>query len=417
METVLNLSACRKLFVSSIIFVLCSFALTGKAYNENKLIECWQDFVTKYKIAAPERKFCIDQLTLLERQIELLKESDNYSLEKDESNSKIQESIDLLLFHTHEALTGAKINDFDNYSKECTLLIASMNSFILFSMESDHETSLIFVELLTIISFLCIVLVLAGASFLKNRNSIVSLAEKNKEEKLLTKTIVQVQENERNRIARDLHDTVIQNTRLVLLFARELESLEIFQKAHEGRGLDLIQKIKKLEEQNMRDIRDIIRNLTPPELANTHISKLISEHMQNIIADGIKLKLYVETSESFRELEKSLATEQKLHIFRIIQESVNNAIKHSNADEISVIVRSETKALVFVVSDNGCGIKNSTIQKNKERQVDTIATGTHLGLYGMKSHAAILNADFSIKSTEDTGTQVLLKVPVKIITG
>lgn len=74
-----------------------------------------------------------------------------------------------------------------------------------------------FIELLEIISILCLVFILFLLSYIKSREKNRNLEEQNRKERLVTETITQVQENERSRISRDLHDTVTQDIRTALL--------------------------------------------------------------------------------------------------------------------------------------------------------------------------------------------------------
>lgn len=272
-----------------------------------------------------------------------------------------------------------------------------------------------FIELLSIISFLCLTFVLFLLSYIKNKDKNRSLEEQNKKERLVTETITQVQENERSRISRDLHDTVTQDIRTALLYTHKLnESKDLSEEQK-----NLLQKIQKIEEENLKNIRNIIRNLTPSEIESASITQLLSELCENTNeSGGIECKFYAETS----ELLAKITTEQKLHIFRIVQESINNAIKHSKASEISVIMREENSAnsdyqrgLLFLVSDDGIGMSETTKANVKENEdkvsEDIISENTHLGIKGMKSRAALLNASLEIKSDTETGTRIKLFLP------
>ena len=265
-----------------------------------------------------------------------------------------------------------------------------------------------FIELLSIISILCFVFILFLLSYIKSREKNRNLEEQNRKERLVTETITQVQENERSRISRDLHDTVTQDIRTALLYAHKLGESKNLSEDEKS----LLQKIQKIEEENLKNIRNIIRNLTPSEIESASITQLLSELCENTSErSGIACKFYAEET----ELLSKITTEQKLHIFRIVQESINNAIKHAKASEVSVIVRKEndsadakSQGLLFMISDDGSGF--SPIQEESQ---DIISQSTRLGIKGMKSRAALLGAKLEIKSDEETGTQVKLFLPVK----
>lgn len=265
-----------------------------------------------------------------------------------------------------------------------------------------------FIELLSIISILCLAFILFLLSYIKSREKNRNLEEQNRKERLVTETITQVQENERSRISRDLHDTVTQDIRTALLYAHKLGESKNLSEDEKS----FLQKIQKIEEENLKNIRNIIRNLTPSEIESAFITQLLSELCENTTErSGIACKFYAEET----ELLSKITTEQKLHIFRIIQESINNAIKHAKASEVSVIVRKEndgagakSQGLLFMISDDGSGF--SPIQEESQ---DIISQSTRLGIKGMKSRAALLGAKLEIKSDEETGTQVKLFLPVK----
>lgn len=265
-----------------------------------------------------------------------------------------------------------------------------------------------FIELLSIISILCLAFIFFLLSYIKSREKNRNLEEQNRKERLVTETITQVQENERSRISRDLHDTVTQDIRTALLYAHKLGESKNLSEGEKN----LLQKIQKIEEENLKNIRNIIRNLTPSEIESASITQLLSELCENTTErSGIACKFYAEET----ELLSKITTEQKLHIFRIVQESINNAIKHAKASEVSVIVRKEndsadakSQGLLFMISDDGSGF--SPIQ---EESKDIISQSTRLGIKGMKSRAALLGAKLEIKSDEETGTQVKLFLPMK----
>lgn len=269
-----------------------------------------------------------------------------------------------------------------------------------------------FVELLSIISFLCIAFVLFLLSYIRGREKNRSLEEQNKKERLVTETITNVQENERSRISRDLHDTVTQDIRTALIYTHKLMDSSNLSEEQKT----LLDKIQKLEEQNLRNIRNIIRNLTPSQIESASITQLLSELCENINQSGeLQCKFYAQDTPLFNKI----TTEQKLHIFRIIQESITNAVKHSGASEISVIAREEkdlnqkATGLLFMISDDGVGISEAdTGSKDSASSGDLISQSTHLGIKGMKSRATLLGAKLEIKSGRETGTQVKLFLKV-----
>lgn len=357
------------------------------------VLNVWQNFTNSYE----EKNLSAADFEKLIYELKLFRNSDGYIIETDGSKSKLALSVDMTIIHAENALTAKQRNDINSFTAETSELFMSMNEFLIHMVRTEVAFVRPFVVLLAGISFLCIFLVFGALAYSKKRREAQILLEKNRQEALVTKTIARVQENERNRISRDLHDTVIQDSRTVLLYARELEK-----NIPES---ELVSKIRLLEERNMLNIRSIIRNLTPPEIENADFALLLSEFAGNVKeSSGIECKFYSESS----DLLKNLTSEQKLHIFRIIQESVNNSIKHAHPTEISIIVRRDENNLVFVISDDGRGIKPGSTESPAK---DDVHTNTHLGIKGMKSRAVILGAELFIRSNEESGTQIKLCLP------
>lgn len=110
-----------------------------------------------------------------------------------------------------------------------------------------------------------------------------------------------------------------------------------------------------------------------------------------------------------------------------MQESVNKSIKHANPSQISIIAREEKcsagKSLVFIASDDGCGIKNNSISSRQyseaprptfsEASKNFLNETTHLGIRGMKSRATIIGEEITIKSDGETGILIKLTLPIK----
>ena len=167
-------------------------------------------------------------------------------------------------------------------------------------------------------------------------------------------------------------------------------------------------RIEKIESQNLINIRNIIRNLTPPEIENSDLRNLLNEYSCSITkSSGIKCTFFAEDDIDFKRFNNF----QKLNIFRIIQEAVNNSIKHADATEINLLVRkksSSSQTLIFFISDDGQGF-NSSRQKFSGTE-DLLAQSTHLGLAGMNNRAQLINAKLDIYSDEDCGTEIRFEI-------
>lgn len=260
-----------------------------------------------------------------------------------------------------------------------------------------------FWKITRIILFVLVLFIFSTIFLTFNYNNAKQRAKRQKE---YNNRIIKVQEEERERLSRELHDTVTQDIRTSLLYVRNLKEKQGYAQAEER---ELIEKIENLETQNLINIRNIIQNLTPPEIETCSLQNLLAEYCNNISQmTDIKCTFYAEKGIHFEKF----SSIQKLNIFRIIQESTTNAIKHADATEINIIVRKESENssnLVFFISDDGHGFTEKIPPLQND---DIINQSTHLGLQGMKIRAQILNARLDILSDEECGTEIRVVVPM-----
>ena len=197
-----------------------------------------------------------------------------------------------------------------------------------------------------------------------------------------------VQEKERQRIARELHDSTVQNL-THLVHSIELGSLYI--------DKDPIQAKLELQtcNENLKkcidDIRDIIFDLRPMSFDDLGFAKCLQDYIQN-------LKLHYSSISFDYDMEEFVIklTEQKqLVLFRIIQEAIQNAIKHSNTDKIELHMKhlKEEKCQISII-DFGNGFINCESEEN------------HIGLSIMKERAKLIHAQLNIISELQCGTTI-----------
>ena len=204
-------------------------------------------------------------------------------------------------------------------------------------------------------------------------------------------------ETDRQRIAKDLHDTSLQNLTAVV-HKVELASMYINQDPIRAKmELSIItDSIKEI----INEIRDTIFELRPMsfddlgfrELLDSYLEKIIKNKNINIIFDKYTLN----------SNEQSIL----IFIFRVIKECISNSIKHSKCDEIHISIDdSDEKNLYLQVIDNGTGfdVEEKNLEKNK-----------HFGLIIMKERVKLMQGDIDIKSDKN-GTQVKIMLPINNI--
>ena len=205
-------------------------------------------------------------------------------------------------------------------------------------------------------------------------------------EEILRNTIT-AQEKERKRIAQDLHDEVGAMLSVVKLNVGRIEK-----KSEEEIAKKLAAETKTYLDDVITQVRRISRSLLPPSLEKLGLFFAIEE-LANWVnkADQLKIECW-KSGEQFR-----FDTKKELAVFRIVQELLNNAIKHSGASVIQINARfSPNNNLLISVTDNGKGFEL------KEKMV------TGLGLKNLESRSQIMGAKFKLKSSPSFGTTAII---------
>ena len=281
---------------------------------------------------------------------------------------------------------------------------AIINYLSQINSDFTYSSKILTIVLLISVAF-CVAIIWVSLSHVKTTKEKNILKDKVLENEFITKTIVQVQEKERERISRDLHDTVLQDIRAEQLFLDKLKKI-ISSKEKDEELENVLEKIDFLGKSSLKNTSMIVKNLVPPEVEMEDFMRSLNDLVHNFQnTREIQCSFYTNSN----VLLKKLDIEQKTHIYRIVQEAMTNAAKHANPTEINVVVREdlENNLINFFITDDGCGFNNKTVKEIG------IEKSTKLGLKGMESRAIILNGTLDIHSDEETGTHIKLVVPVE----
>jgi two-component system NarL family sensor kinase len=208
------------------------------------------------------------------------------------------------------------------------------------------------------------------------------------QEKMLLATL-ESQENERQRLSRDLHDSIglMLSTIRVIVHARQ-----------EQQGNTATDQLKTMIDDTIDSVRRISRDLMPPSLQRFGFCQAVRD-MCNQYASLSQVR--VELNQTGLEVDQDKSRE--IMLFRIVQELVNNALKHSNSPVIRVSIHWK-EMLVISVEDEGVGF-NVHEKKNN---------GSGLGLFNMQNRAKILGATFEYENQRERGTLATVCVPIFI---
>ncbi len=212
----------------------------------------------------------------------------------------------------------------------------------------------------------------------------------------LYQQVVSAREEERGRLARELHDGVLQDLCAVTRDLRAQDSL------NGGNGSSRVRppsgELAVRAGEAVQALRGICNDLRPPLLQSDLISAL------RALVEGLDKRSTTPISIEVSAEPLHMPEDVALAIFRIAQEALNNAIQHADASEVAVRLTQYPDRLRLTVTDDGQGISGSTEPGR------FIAQG-HFGLAGMRERAAMIGGKMDVQTAPDYGTVVILEVP------
>ena len=212
----------------------------------------------------------------------------------------------------------------------------------------------------------------------------------------LFRSIVAAQESERQRIARDLHDETGQSLTAIGMGLRGLSGRL---KPRDKDSLGTLQKLETVTADSLKELQRLISDLRPSHLDDLGLSAALRWYANRIHEDtSIHIRV------DFLGDEQDMEDATRITIFRIIQESLNNIIKHSQADHVNIHMQYEEKKVRINVRDNGVGFDLETVKLERSRRPS-------LGLAGMEERAVLLGGTVSIQSRPGYGTEVEAVIP------
>jgi PAS domain S-box-containing protein len=232
----------------------------------------------------------------------------------------------------------------------------------------------------------------------RNQLKVEQLTQQNFEERMLQKKmqasqVVEGQEEERKRIAKDIHDGIGQ---MLTALKFNIESIDASNKA---KTAEKIEYLKGLTSDLIKGVRTATFNLTPPELGDHGIFPAIQKMTQELSKLTGKTILFDNKSEKNQRFDSLAET----NIYRATQEAVNNAIKYAQANYILVTINFGEGMLSVVIDDDGKGFDDSILGETPK---NTSEGG--MGLFYMKERIDYINGRLFINSVPGKGTRVTI---------
>jgi PAS domain S-box-containing protein len=223
------------------------------------------------------------------------------------------------------------------------------------------------------------------------RGTIKDISKQKETENLIFKTIVHTQEAERKRFAKDIHDSIGQQLSAIKFYIGTSVSITIDEKLRK-----LLTKANDGLVSALADIRNICFDLMPKTLENFGLSESLEELCkQTEVNEALSFKLNIQ--DNFPSLNKQL----EISIFRVVQEFINNALKHGNANIISIELLHTKVEIKITLKDNGKGFDIKLANKTNG-----------MGLRNVESRIVPYNGEIIVSSILGKGTQYKIVIPL-----
>lgn len=205
---------------------------------------------------------------------------------------------------------------------------------------------------------------------------------------------LRAEEEERKRIARELHDDTAQSLAALLI------RLRVARASGDPATLDaLLEEFRADVSEALERVRRFARGLRPPALDELGLVPALESHVRGM-GETIGAEIRVETE----PIGQVLSPQSELALYRIAQEAISNAVRHSKASTITVAIALSGRMVRVTVADDGVGFPVERVMSGN---------GGGLGLFGMQERAAYIGGHVEIASAPGDGTRVVAEAPVE----
>ena len=223
---------------------------------------------------------------------------------------------------------------------------------------------------------------------------IKDITQAKKTEQKIIQTIVRTEQNEQKRMADDLHDSLAQEVAMAKLM---VTNLEVYGEKNDQNFNKLIQTSKHILDEAITHIREICYNLMPSVLIKGNIEIALSEFVKKLNSQNI-IRFHYKSEGNF----DNLNSEIEIVIFRIVQEFINNSIKHSKAKNVTIVTKINGDNNFFIeLKDDGVGFNLKKLKPNTDGR----------GINNLKTKVNAFEGEYSLTSKENEGTRLKITFP------
>jgi signal transduction histidine kinase len=242
-----------------------------------------------------------------------------------------------------------------------------------------------------------VTLAVIAIALLSYKRRVSQLERANMAQAAFSRQLIESQEGERKRIAAELHDSLGQN----LLIIKNWTLLAL-NKVNGDKDLkEQLNEISTTASQSIEEVRGIAHDLRPYQIDDIGLTRVLKAMINRVAASS-----EIQFTSDIDNIDNALPTESQIGFYRIVQEALNNIVKHSKATAANIRVKREHKNLVLSIEDNGEGFsRESTVETRSGRQ--------GFGLKGIAERTQMLGGTLAMQSQPDSGTKILVTIELQ----
>jgi two-component system sensor histidine kinase DegS len=232
-------------------------------------------------------------------------------------------------------------------------------------------------------------------------NQVTRILESAKNRQLVGLKIIVAQEEERKRIAREIHDGPAQAMANIVLRSEIAERMLL--RSEFAAVKEELSDLKSQVRMGLEEVRKIIFNLRPMALDDLGLIPTVRKYIQDF-EDRTRVRIKFDVV----GLEKRLPSAMEVAVFRLVQEGLSNVLKHAKASYVFVEITFQNQMVKVMMQDNGVGF-------NLERLEMQITKGNaHFGIMGMRERIELLEGRMDIETALNAGTKLVMLIPISL---
>ena len=210
---------------------------------------------------------------------------------------------------------------------------------------------------------------------------------------------------ERNRVAREIHDTLAQGFTGILV---QLQAAERLSLKHPDKSLQSLQEARELARQSLQEARRSVLNLRPSVLEELMLDRAIAQRAR-LFAEGSG----IQTEFKLQGYPSPLKPQVEQNLYRITQEALTNVHRHAEASQVVITLSYESKTVTLIIADNGIGLHRQNGQHEQSNPFDVLSVETvgGFGLVSIQERVNLMEGQLTFESPITGGTQIKVVIP------